>query len=53
MATLILAIIMVIVVCLLIYAIDQIPMPAPLPIICKVAVILVGVLVILHQSGML
>lgn len=46
------AVIVVIVVALLIWATDQIPMQHPLNLIVRVAIILVGILIIAQRAGM-
>jgi hypothetical protein len=52
MTLLIFALIIVIVVALLVWACDSIPMPPPLGIIVRVAIILVGALVVLNKAGL-
>jgi hypothetical protein len=47
------AIIVVIVACLLIYAIDQVPMSPPLPVILKVIILVGAALVIAQRGGLL
>jgi hypothetical protein len=49
MSILIFALIVVIVVALLIWAVDQIPLPSPLNMIVRVVVILVGALLIINR----
>lgn len=53
MSLLILIIVILIVAAPLIYAVDQVPMAAPFPVILKVLIVLVAVLVILNQAGLL
>lgn len=52
MSILVLAIIVVIVAFLLIYAVDSVPMKPPLPVILKVVIVLGAALVILNRAGL-
>lgn len=53
MSILILAIVVLVVAALLIWACDLLPLPAPLGTLVKVAIILIAALVILQKSGLI
>lgn len=52
MTLLVFALVVVIVVALAVWAIRSIPMPSPLNVVCTVAAILIGVLVIANRAGL-
>ena len=51
MMTVVVIFAIVIAVCLFIYAVDQIPMNPPLPVILKVMIAVVGAILVLHVAG--
>jgi hypothetical protein len=53
MTLLIFALIVVIIVALLVWAVDSIPMQPPLNVIARVVIIIIGVLLIADRAGLL
>ncbi len=53
MPILVIAFVVGIVACLLVYAVNETPMKAPLPVILKVAILLIAALVIADRAGLL
>jgi hypothetical protein len=52
MSLLIFALIVTLVVVLLVWAVDQVPAPPPVGAVLKVAIILIGVLIIVQRAGL-